>query len=91
MEDELANLNLADKEEDPVQGQEDDEESEEDVSLCMVGRVLTDSAVHFSSMRNVLVELWHLIEGVTISKIDNRILLHFYNEIGLERVLDGIP
>ncbi|MBA0584113.1 hypothetical protein Gorai_014941 [Gossypium raimondii] len=89
MEDELANLNLANEEEDPVQGQEDDEENEEDFSLCMVGRVLTDSAVHFSSMRNILAELWHLIEWVTISKIENRILFHFYNEIDLKRVLDG--
>ncbi|MBA0680284.1 hypothetical protein Goari_011992 [Gossypium aridum] len=88
MEDELANLNLADEEEDPVQGQEDDEENEEDFSLCMVGRVLTDSAVHFSSMRNILAELWHLIEWVTISKIENKILFHFYNKIDLKRVLD---
>ncbi|PPD99950.1 hypothetical protein GOBAR_DD03050 [Gossypium barbadense] len=90
MEDELENLNLADEKEDPVQGQEDEEENEEDFSLCMVGRVLTDSAVHFSSMRNILAELWHLIEWVTISKIENRILFHFYNEIDLKRVLDGL-
>ncbi|MBA0554311.1 hypothetical protein Golob_013424 [Gossypium lobatum] len=90
MEDELANLNLADEEEDPVQGQEDDEENEEDFSLCMVGRVLTDSVVHFSSMRNILAELWHLIEWVTISKIENKILFHFYNKIDLKRVLDDV-
>ncbi|PPS03283.1 hypothetical protein GOBAR_AA17373 [Gossypium barbadense] len=64
MEDELANLNLADEEKDPIQGQEDDEETEEDFSLHIVGKVLTDSAVHFSSIRNVLAELWHLIERV---------------------------
>ncbi|KAK5812691.1 hypothetical protein PVK06_028129 [Gossypium arboreum] len=69
MEDELANLNLADEEKDPIQGQEDNEESEEDFSLHIVGKVLTDSAVHFSSIKNVLAELWHLIERVQIQDL----------------------
>lgn len=53
----IGDLNIADEEEEPVQAQEDEDVVEEDYSLCLVGRVLTDSVVHFPSMRNVLAEL----------------------------------
>lgn len=92
MEEELANLNIADDEEDPIHDLEDEEEVNDEFSLCLVGRVLTNSTVHFPSMRTVLAELWHPIEGVLITEIkDKRVLFRFYNEMDLKRVLDGIP
>ncbi|MBA0794248.1 hypothetical protein Gohar_018598 [Gossypium harknessii] len=73
MEDELANLKLADEEDDLV-------------------KALTNSVVHFPSLRNVFAEFWHPIEGVTISEIeDKRIFFRFYNELDLNRVINGIP
>ncbi|KAH1114653.1 hypothetical protein J1N35_008031 [Gossypium stocksii] len=92
MEADLANLNLDDLEDDPIAGQKEDDVGEDDFRFCLVGRVLTDSSVHFPSLRNVLSELWHPIEGVTILKIEEKqILFRFFNEIDLKRMLDGIP
>ncbi|KAH1056767.1 hypothetical protein J1N35_034832 [Gossypium stocksii] len=65
MEDELANLNITDHEEDPIYDHEYGEEIDDEFRLCLVGKVLTNSAVHFPSMRTVLVELWHPIEAVS--------------------------
>ncbi|MBA0749089.1 hypothetical protein Gogos_003050 [Gossypium gossypioides] len=78
IEEELANLNIVDE--------------EEDYKLCLVGRVLTDSMVHFLSMRNTLVDLWHPLEGVSITDImEKGSLFQFYYEIDLKRVIDGMP
>ncbi|KAG8498955.1 hypothetical protein CXB51_005330 [Gossypium anomalum] len=91
MEDDLANLNLNDQEDDPVTGQEEDDEGEYEFQFCLIGRVLKESLVHFTSLRNVLSELWHPIERVTISKIEEkRILFCFYNKIDLKSMLDSI-
>ncbi|MBA0621074.1 hypothetical protein Godav_006725 [Gossypium davidsonii] len=97
MEEELANLNIVDEEEEPVQTLEDEgtieEEDaiEEEYNLCLVGRVLTDSVVHFPSMRNILAKLWHPLEGISITEIEEkRILFRFYNKIDLKRVWDGV-
>ncbi|MBA0736818.1 hypothetical protein Gogos_010315 [Gossypium gossypioides] len=63
MEDELASLNLSNDEEDLLQNQEEIEEVEDKFKLCLVGRVLTESVVHFPSMRNTLAKLWHPLGG----------------------------
>ncbi|KAK5824816.1 hypothetical protein PVK06_019600 [Gossypium arboreum] len=43
-------------------------------------------------MRNILAELWHPLEGVSITEIEEkRIMFRFYNEIDLKRVMDEIP
>ncbi|MBA0738326.1 hypothetical protein Gogos_011702 [Gossypium gossypioides] len=60
--------------------------------MCMVGRVLTDSVVHFSSIRNMLANLWHPLGGISITDIgEKRVLFRFYNMIDLNRVIDGMP
>ncbi|MBA0738603.1 hypothetical protein Gogos_011935 [Gossypium gossypioides] len=69
MELDLANLNLDDLEDNLVVGQEEIHEKDEDFRLCLVGKVLADSSIHFPSLRNVLSELWHPIEGDTITEI----------------------
>ncbi|MBA0805630.1 hypothetical protein Gohar_005126, partial [Gossypium harknessii] len=86
MEEELANLNIVDEEEEPVQTLEDEDTIEEEYNLCLVGRVLTDSVVHFPSMRNILAKLWHPLEGISITEIEEkRILFRFDNKIDLKR------
>ncbi|MBA0777488.1 hypothetical protein Gotri_005501 [Gossypium trilobum] len=81
MEEELANLNNADDDEELVQAFDDEDYAEEDFNICLVGRVLMDSIVHFPSMRNFLANLWHPIEGIFITEIeDKRILFKFYNK-----------
>ncbi|MBA0555996.1 hypothetical protein Golob_026139, partial [Gossypium lobatum] len=87
MEEELANLNIVDDEEISVQAVED--EVGTNYSMCMVGRVLTDSVVHFPSIRNMLANLWHPLGGISITDIGKkRVLFRFYNMIDLKRVID---
>lgn len=84
MEEELTRLRLADEEDEPIHDHDEVEEIEEDFQLWLVGKALTNSFIHFLSLRNVLAKIWHPIEGVTISELkDKRVLFRFYNEIDL--------
>ncbi|MBA0704523.1 hypothetical protein Golax_016775 [Gossypium laxum] len=67
MEDKMANLNLADEEEEAFQ--EEVTEVKEDFLFCLVGSCLTDSVVHFSSLRNTMANLWHPIGGSAITDL----------------------
>lgn len=88
MEEELGNLRIADEEDELVLGQEDEDDNEDEFNLCLVGKVLTNSAVHFPSMRSILAELWHPIEGVSIFEIkDKRVLFCLYNELDVTGVI----
>ncbi|KAG8475964.1 hypothetical protein CXB51_033009 [Gossypium anomalum] len=81
MEEEITNLNIVDEEEEPVQALGNEDVVEEDYSLCLVGRVLMDSMVHFPSMRNILVDLWQPLGGVSITEIGKKqVLFRFFNE-----------
>ncbi|KAH1047686.1 hypothetical protein J1N35_038470 [Gossypium stocksii] len=89
---ELASLNLLDEEEDPLLVLDENNVGEQLYDLCLVGRVLTESVVNFPSLKNTLVDLWHLLRGVSITELANkRILFRFYSEVDLKRVLDGLP
>ncbi|KAH1074805.1 hypothetical protein J1N35_027133 [Gossypium stocksii] len=68
-EEETTNLNIVDEEEEPVQALGNEEVVEEDYGLCLVGPVLMDSMVHFPSMRNILVDLWQPLGGVSIMEM----------------------
>ncbi|MBA0598078.1 hypothetical protein Gorai_007857, partial [Gossypium raimondii] len=90
MEEELVNLNIID-EEDPVEVLGDEIASGEDYKFCLVGQVLMDSVIRFSSMSNTLADLWHPLRRVCIMEIgEKRVLFHFYNEINLNRVVMNV-
>ncbi|MBA0572099.1 hypothetical protein Golob_002460 [Gossypium lobatum] len=92
MEEDLANLNIFEEEEAPLWGQGNVDVIEEDYRLCLVGRMLTDSVVHFLSTRNTLADLWHTLGGVVISDIEEKsYLFRFYYEIDVKRVSEGMP
>ncbi|MBA0785806.1 hypothetical protein Gotri_006768 [Gossypium trilobum] len=60
--------------------------------LCLVGRCLTDSVVHFPSLRNTLADLWHPIGEICITEIgEKRYLFQFFHEIDIEKVITGTP
>ncbi|XP_040971398.1 uncharacterized protein [Gossypium hirsutum] len=89
MEEELANLNLLDDEE-AFQG--DITVVERNYQFCLVGRCLTDSVVHFSSLRNTMADLWHPIGGICITDLgDKRYLFQFFNDVDVQRVATGTP
>ncbi|MFQ6652764.1 hypothetical protein Gotur_024475, partial [Gossypium turneri] len=90
MEDALDNLRLLDDEEEAFQG--DEEAAGRVHQLCLVGRCLTDSVVHFPSLRNTMADLWHPIGGICITELgEKRYLFQFFHEVDLERVHAGIP
>ncbi|MBA0678140.1 hypothetical protein Goari_019502, partial [Gossypium aridum] len=90
MEDELANLRLVDDEEEAIQ--EDVVVVESFSQFCLVGRCLTDSVVHFPSLRNTMANLWHPIGGICITDIgENRYLFQFFHKVDIARVLAGTP
>ncbi|PPS00823.1 hypothetical protein GOBAR_AA19826 [Gossypium barbadense] len=73
MEEELANLNLLDDEEEAFQG--DITVVERNYQFCLVGRCLTDSVVHFSSLRNTMADLWHPIGGICILDLGDKLAI----------------
>ncbi|PPR83925.1 hypothetical protein GOBAR_AA36787 [Gossypium barbadense] len=62
MEEDLAKLNIIDEEEEAFI--EEASMVEKSYQLCLVGHCLTDSIVHFPSMRNTMADLWHPIGGI---------------------------
>ncbi|MBA0576869.1 hypothetical protein Golob_025280, partial [Gossypium lobatum] len=72
--------------------EEDEAIVDQNLRLCLVGRCLTDSIVHFPSLRNTMADLWHPIRGICISDLgDRRILFQFFHEVDIQRVLVGTP
>ncbi|MBA0755295.1 hypothetical protein Gogos_020745 [Gossypium gossypioides] len=70
MEEELANLSLLDDEEEAFQ--EEALVVERTYQFCLVGRCLTDSVVHFPSLRNTMADLWHPIGGICITDLGEK-------------------
>ncbi|MBA0779454.1 hypothetical protein Gotri_003704 [Gossypium trilobum] len=73
MEKELANLNLIDVEEDAFH--EEATVVDQNYQFNLVRRCLTDSVVHFPSLRNTMADLWHPIWGICISNLGEKRLL----------------
>ncbi|MBA0679851.1 hypothetical protein Goari_011597 [Gossypium aridum] len=79
MEDELENLILVDEE---VEAFQEESELEEDFKFCLVRSCLTDSVVHFSSLRNTLAGLWYPIDGISITNLgEKHVLFQFFYEV----------
>ncbi|MBA0785720.1 hypothetical protein Gotri_025374, partial [Gossypium trilobum] len=86
----LANLRLVDDEEETIQ--EDVAVVENFPQFCLVGRCLTDSVVHFPSLRNTMADLWHPIGGICITDIgEKQYLFQFFHEVNIAMVLVGTP
>ncbi|KAK5772394.1 hypothetical protein PVK06_048682 [Gossypium arboreum] len=90
MEEELANLNLLDDEEEAFQ--EEIAVVDRNYQFCLVGRCLTDSVVHFPSLRNTIADLWHPIGGICITDLGGkRYLFQFFNDVDVQMVVAGTP
>ncbi|MBA0812382.1 hypothetical protein Gohar_026353 [Gossypium harknessii] len=75
MEEELANLNLIDEEEDAFH--KEATVVDQNYQFSLIRRCLTDSVVHFPSLRNTIVDLWHPIWGICISNLGEKRLFFF--------------
>ncbi|MBA0747877.1 hypothetical protein Gogos_004753 [Gossypium gossypioides] len=80
MEDELENLSLVDDEEEAIQ--EETAAVESISQFCLVGHCLTDSVVHFPSLRNTMEISSILLEGfVDIARVLARTPWFFNNHL----------
>lgn len=70
MENDLTNLPLSDTEDDAFQ--EEAAIIEKDLDLSLIGTCLTESAVHFPSLRNTMADLWHHLGGIAIFDIGEK-------------------
>ncbi|MBA0552009.1 hypothetical protein Golob_022853 [Gossypium lobatum] len=92
VEEELANLNIDEIKDMSVISIKEEVGFDEDYNLCLVGQLLTESVVHFSSPRNTLANLWHPLRGILITNIGEKsVMFQFYYMTDLKRVMDGMP
>ncbi|KAH1047757.1 hypothetical protein J1N35_038541 [Gossypium stocksii] len=70
MEEELANLNLIDEEEDAFH--EEAMVVDQNYQFNLVGQCLTDSVVHFPSLRNTMDDFWHPIVGCVFQILEKK-------------------
>ncbi|KAH1072497.1 hypothetical protein J1N35_024825 [Gossypium stocksii] len=90
MDEELANLSLLYEEDEVFHGET--VVNDRNFQFCLVGRYLTDSVVHFPSLRNTMADLWHPIGGICITDLGNkRYLFQFFNEVDIQKVISGTP
>ncbi|PPS05347.1 hypothetical protein GOBAR_AA15318 [Gossypium barbadense] len=88
MEEGIANLKLMDEEKEKFN--EESAMVEWNYQYCLVGPCLTDSVVHFPSLRNTMADLWHPIAGICISDLgDKRYLFQFFHEVDIKRVISA--
>ncbi|KAK5824560.1 hypothetical protein PVK06_019340 [Gossypium arboreum] len=88
----LANLQIMEEEDEPLVLNGDAVSTDLNYELCLVGRLLIESIVNFSLLKNTMADLWHPLQGVSITEMeDRRILFRFYSEVDLKLVVDGMP
>ncbi|MBA0747480.1 hypothetical protein Gogos_004392 [Gossypium gossypioides] len=67
-------------------------EEESQQAFCLVGCFFTASMVHFSTMTNILANLWHPIGGMVITILgEKRFMFKFYHEVDIYRVINDAP
>ncbi|MBA0701650.1 hypothetical protein Goari_022559 [Gossypium aridum] len=92
MERGIADLSIEDGEEEAFPVPDGVEPQNSVYNLCLVGRFLTSSVVHFPAMRNMMANLWHPLEGVQISNLGEKyFLFKFFNELNISQVITGVP
>ncbi|PNY16121.1 hypothetical protein L195_g012831, partial [Trifolium pratense] len=71
---------------------EEEEDEQVDLRWCLVGRFISDKAIHFNSMKVRMAELWRPVGGVTIKETsEGKFLFHFAHPLAMEAVLNGGP
>ncbi|GMI93514.1 hypothetical protein HRI_003020700 [Hibiscus trionum] len=92
MESELAALSIEEGEEEILELPPEVQDVVDPYDLCLVGRFLTSSVIHFLAMRNTMADVCHPLGGISVTDIgEKRICFKFYHEIDISRVLEGSP
>lgn len=70
----------------------DDEDSKVQISLMVVGKLLTGKPFNFDALKRTLTSIWSLKEGVAARLVDtNLFVFQFFCGTDKERVLAGCP
>lgn len=93
--DEWEKFNLT-EEESRVVGEDfegvDDEDQRVQISLTLVGKLLTGKPFNFEALKRTLTSVWSLKDGVAIRAVDsNLFVFQFFSSSDKERVTSGCP
>lgn len=89
---EFDRLSLEVEESDVVVRTEEEEGSDDNANLCLVGRFLTDRPIRVHIMRDRMAGVWRPLGGVTITGIEPGLFtFQFYHQVDVQRVLRGGP
>ncbi|KAL4361670.1 hypothetical protein GQ457_04G031690 [Hibiscus cannabinus] len=92
IETDLSELSIADEENSEIQVENESLQDGLSFENCFVGLFLTDSVIHFHSMKTTLANVWRPLGGVSISELgEGRYLFRFYHVVDVDRVEDGGP
>lgn len=73
-----------------AQGEEESVVS--DLSLCLVGRFLTDKGIRVSLMKDKMADIWRPCRGVQINEVEPGLFLfQFYHHLDIQKVLKQGP
>ncbi|XP_021749726.1 uncharacterized protein LOC110715454 [Chenopodium quinoa] len=70
----------------------DDDDSNNQIALSLVGKLLTSKPFNVEAMKRTLISIWKLHDNVSIKMLEpNLFVSQFYSEADREMVLDGCP
>lgn len=84
------------EEEDAIIGGEfeaiNDEEAKNQLSLILMGKLLTNKPFNVEAMKRTLISIWRSKEIIAIRMIEtNLFVFQFFNKVDKERVIQGSP
>lgn len=67
-------------------------EGAEDLSLCLIGRFLTDHPIRLQIMKDCMAGVWRPLGGITVREVETGLFsFQFYHQVDIQRVLKGGP
>lgn len=94
LEDKLKGLTMT-EDEDEIIDCEDGEEGEivqEQLNLCLVGKIMTENSFSTEAMHNALKVAWRLGKGMVVRELDKNIFIfQFFSMMDKIKVMDGGP
>lgn len=92
LEDKLKDLKMTEEEDEIIDccDEEDKQFMQEQLNLCLIGKILTQNSFTVESMQSALKVAWRLAKGMIIREIDENIyMFQFFSMMDRNRVLEG--
>ncbi|KAL2931806.1 hypothetical protein RDABS01_037216 [Bienertia sinuspersici] len=92
LEEKLKGLEMTEDEEEIIDCIEEDETIDEQLQLCLVGKLLTNNPFSFDAMKNTLKISWHLGKGMIVREIENNMFIfQFFSMPDKRKVMEEGP